>query len=143
MISPEVAEPIAPGAVGPNRDASYRWVICLLLFLVATINYVARQIIGLLKPTLQTEIGWNEIGYSNIIFAFQLAYAIGLLFFGKLMDRLGTRNGFSLSLELWSMAAMAHALASSVVGFGTARFGLGLGQSGTFAASVKSMSEWF
>ena len=143
MITEELAEPGTLEGVGPNQPESYRWVVCLLLFLIATFNYVARQVIGLLKPTLQVDLGWNEIGYSNIIFAFQLAYAIGLLFFGKLMDRLGTRKGFSLSVALWSLAAMAHALASSVLGFGIARFALGLGQSGNFPASIKSISEWF
>lgn len=143
MISSHIAEPAASEAVVPNREASYRWVICVLLFLVATINYVARQAIGLLKPTLQTEIGWNEIGYSNIIFGFQLAYAVGLLLFGKLMDRVGTRKGFSWSVALWSIAAMAHALASSVLGFEIARFALGLGQSGNFPASITTVAEWF
>ena len=111
MISEEIVKPGTCEAVTPNQNESYRWVICGLLFFIATINYIARHAIGLLKPTLQLEIGWNEIGYSNIIFAFQLAYAIGFLFFGKLMDRIGTQRGFSWSVALWSMAGMAHALA--------------------------------
>lgn len=122
---------------------SYKWVICLLLFLIATFNYIARQVIGLLKPSLQFEIGWNEIGYSNVIFAMQCGYAIGLLLFGKLIDRLGTRKGLSLSVALWSVAGMTNALASSVLGFGVARFVVGLGQSGNFPASIKAVSEWF
>lgn len=121
----------------------YRWMVCALLFFAATVNYMDRQVIGLLKPTLQSQIGWNEIDYSNIIFAFQLAYAIGLLFVGKVMDWLGSRKGFSLSVLVWSVAAMAHALASSVLGFGAARFILGLGESGSFPASIKSVAEWF
>src|SRR5262249_28070858 len=100
----------------------YRWMICALLFFATTINYMDRQIIALLKPLLQREIGWDEVGYSNIIFGFQLAYAIGLLFAGKVMDWLGTRKGFSISVALWSVAAMAHALAHSLFGFGVARF---------------------
>lgn len=143
MISEEIDCQNPAEVVSPRRASSYRWLICLLLFLIATFNYIARQVIGLLKPTLQVEIGWNEIGYSNIIFAFQLAYAIGLLLFGNLMDRLGTRKGFSLSVALWSLAGMAHALAHSVLGFGAARFALGLGQSGNFPASIKAVSEWF
>lgn len=143
MISEAVASRDTAEVESPNRDGSYRWLICLFLFLIATFNYTARQVIGLLKPTLQVQIGWNEIGYSNIIFAFQLAYAIGLVLFGKLMDRLGTRKGFSLSVALWSLAGMAHALAHSVLGFGVARFVLGLGQSGNFPASIKAVSEWF
>jgi MFS transporter, ACS family, hexuronate transporter len=121
----------------------YRWIICALLFFAATINYMDRQVIGLLKPLLQSEIGWNEIDYSNIIFSFQLAYAIGLLFVGRVMDWLGSRKGFSLSVLVWSLAAMAHALAHSIVGFGAARFTLGLGESGSFPASIKSVAEWF
>ena len=121
----------------------YRWVICALLFFATTINYVDRQIIGLLKQTLQSQIGWNEIDYSNIIFAFQLAYAVGLLIAGRVMDRLGTRKGFSLSVFFWSLAAMAHALAQSVMGFGVARVALGLSESGNFPACIKAVAEWF
>ncbi|HEY6304938.1 MAG TPA: MFS transporter [Candidatus Angelobacter sp.] len=121
----------------------YRWIVCALLFFAATINYMDRQVIGLLKPTLQSAIGWNEIDYSNIIFAFQLAYAIGLLLVGKVMDWLGTRKGFSLSVLVWSLAAMAHALVHSVMGFGAARFALGLGEAGNFPASIKAVAEWF
>jgi ACS family hexuronate transporter-like MFS transporter len=121
----------------------YRWVICALLFFATSINYIDRQIIGLLKQTLQGQIGWNEIDYSNIIFAFQLAYAVGLLVAGRLLDRLGTRKGFSLSVFFWSVAAMAHALAHSVMGFGAARVALGLGESGNFPACIKAVAEWF
>jgi len=138
-----VADPPAmqPG-VAPAAG-HYRWVICALLFFAATVNYIDRQVIGLLKPTLQSELGWNEIDYSNIVFAFQMAYAIGLLVVGRIMDWLGTRKGFSLAVFLWSLAAMAHALARSVFGFGAARFALGLGESGSFPASIKSIAEWF
>src|SRR5207247_2379500 len=115
---------LAVGRAGASPWTSvghYRWVICALLFCATSIHYIDRQIIGLLKQSLQGEIGWNEIDYSNIIFAFQLAYAVGLLVAGRLLDRLGTRKGFSLSVFFWSMAAMAHALAHSVIGFGAAR----------------------
>lgn len=125
MISEEIVKPGTRQKVTPDQNGSYRWVICGLLFSIVTINYIARHAIGLLKPALQLEIGWNEISYSNIIFAFQLAYAIGFLLFGKLMDRIGAQRGFSWSVALWSMAGMAHALASSVIGFGLARFVLG------------------
>lgn len=121
----------------------YRWIICALLFFATTINYVDRQVIGLLKQTLQGQIGWNEIDYSNIVFAFQLAYAIGLLLAGRILDRLGTRQGFSLSVFFWSIAAMAHALAHSVMGFGVARVALGVGESGNFPACIKTVAEWF
>ncbi|MEN3336086.1 MAG: transporter, family, hexuronate transporter [Blastocatellia bacterium] len=125
------------------RLGRYRWGICALLFFAATINYIDRQVIGILKPTLQTEIGWSELDYSWIVFAFQTAYALGLLAVGGLMDRFGTRKGFSLALVVWSLAAMGHALVSSVMGFGIARFMLGLGESGNFPASIKTVAEWF
>lgn len=121
----------------------YRWVICALLFFATTINYIDRQVIGILKSPLQGEFGWTEIDYSNIVFAFQLAYAIGLLMVGRVMDRLGTRKGFSLAIIFWSVAAMGHALARSVAGFSFARFALGLGEAGNFPAAIKTVAEWF
>src|SRR5882757_1589735 len=120
-----------------------RWVICGLLLFAATVNYMDRQVIALLKPTLQVQFGWTEVGYSNIVLAFQFAYAIGLLFVGRLIDRLGTRKGFSLAVFLWSLAAMVHAAAGSVFQFAIARFSLGLGESGSFPASIKAVAEWF
>jgi MFS transporter, ACS family, aldohexuronate transporter len=145
-----------------TRVGRFRWTICGLLFLAATINYVDRQVIGILKPTLQAEFGWSEIDYGDIVFAFQLAYAIGFLFAGRIMDRLGTKKGFSLALIIWSLAAMATAEAtrfgptmafilggfglsysSSVAGFLFVRFLLGLGESGNFPAAIKTVAEWF
>jgi MFS transporter, ACS family, hexuronate transporter len=102
-----------------------------------------RQVIGLLKPTLQLHFGWTEIGYSNIVLAFQFAYGLGVLFVGKLIDRLGTRKGFSLAVFLWSAAAMAHAAAATVFQFAAARCCLGLGEAGSFPASIKAVAEWF
>src|SRR5678816_1461915 len=99
-------------AVSATRVGYVRWVICGLLFLAATINYIDRQVIGILKPTLQSQFGWSEIDYADIVFAFQLAYAIGLLIAGRLMDRFGARLGFSLVIVVWSIAAMAHAEAT-------------------------------
>jgi ACS family hexuronate transporter-like MFS transporter len=128
----------------PERSFThYRWVVCALLFCAATINYMDRQVIALLKPLLQGQLGWSEIGYSNIVLAFQVAYAIGLLAMGRVMDRLGTRRGFSLAVVIWSVAAMAHASARSVLQFAAARFALGIGESGNFPASVKTVAEWF
>lgn len=126
-----------------TAGGNLRWTICALLFFAATINYIDRQVIGILKPTLQAEIGFNEVEYSWIVFYFQLAYAIGLLAVGRLMDWLGTRTGFSLAIVVWSIAAMAHALARSVFGFSVARFALGLGEAGNFPASIKTVAEWF
>src|SRR5678815_2333741 len=96
-------------AVSATRVGYVRWVICGLLFLAATINYIDRQVIGILKPTLQGEFGWSEIDYADIVFAFQLAYAIGFIIAGRLMDRVGTKVGFALALTIWSIAAAAHA----------------------------------
>ena len=140
----------------------YRWVICGLLFFAATVNYIDRQVIGILKPTLQQQFGWSEVDYADIVFAFQLAYAIGLLLAGRLIDRLGTKFGFALALTVWSLAAIAHAGATvygpaiasllgivglaysaSAAGFIAARFALGLGESGNFPASIKTVAEWF
>jgi MFS transporter, ACS family, hexuronate transporter len=126
-----------------ERVGRYRWTICALLFFAATINYVDRQVIGILKPTLKTELGWDEIAYSNVVFWFQAAYALGFVMMGRLMDRLGTRKGFSFAVTFWSLAAMAHALAYSVMTFSFARFALGLGEAGNFPASVKTVAEWF
>jgi ACS family hexuronate transporter-like MFS transporter len=120
-----------------------RWLICGLLFFATTVNYMDRQVIGLLKPTLQLQFGWTEIGYSNIVLAFQFAYGAGLLFFGKLIDKIGTRKGFSLAVFVWSIAAMAHAAAASVFQFAVARFALGIGEAGSFPACVKAVAEWF
>jgi ACS family hexuronate transporter-like MFS transporter len=126
-----------------TRMGRFRWTICALLFFAATINYVDRQVIGILKPTLQGQLHWSESDYGWIVFAFQSAYAIGMLLVGRLMDRLGTRKGFSLAVVFWSVAAMAHAFASSALGFGVARFALGLGEAGNFPASIKTVAEWF
>ncbi len=126
-----------------TKIGNYRWTICALLFFAATINYIDRQVIGILKPVLQTEIGWTEIGYSWVVFSFQAAYAIGFIFAGRLMDRIGTRKGFSLAIVFWSLAAMGHALARTVFGFGVARFFLGLGEAGNFPGAIKTVAEWF
>lgn len=120
-----------------------RWYICALLFFAATINYIDRQVIATLKPILQQEGIWDDIGYSRVVIAFQTAYAIGLLLAGRVMDWLGTRKGFSLSVIFWSIAAMGHALASTVMGFSFWRFALGLGEAGNFPASIKTVAEWF
>ncbi|MDQ3748737.1 MAG: MFS transporter [Acidobacteriota bacterium] len=122
---------------------SYRWVICALLFFATTINYVDRQVLGILATPLQKELGWSESDYGFIATAFTGAYAVGLVVVGRLMDWLGTRKGFSLAIIFWSLAAMGHAFARSAFGFGIARFALGLGEAGNFPAAVKTTAEWF
>ena len=126
-----------------QKPTMIRWWICALLFFATTINYIDRQVFAILAPQLQTEIGWSEIEYGYIVTAFQLSYAIGLLMVGKLIDFLGAKKGFILSIIVWSLAAMAHALARTPVGFGMARLALGIGESGNFPAAIKTISEWF
>lgn len=121
----------------------YRWRICALLLAATTINYIDRQVLGVLAPFLQQEIGWNEIEYGYIVTAFQAAYAIGLLCAGAIIDRLGTRVGYAIAICVWSIAAMSHSLAASVAGFMLARFVLGLGEAGNFPAAIKTVAEWF
>jgi MFS transporter, ACS family, hexuronate transporter len=125
------------------RVGRFRWVVCALLFFATTINYVDRQVLGILAPDLQRSIGWNEAQYGYIVTAFQAAYAIGLLVSGRLLDRMGTRLGYALAIVLWSVAAMGHAFARSAFGFGFWRFLLGLGESANFPAAIKTVAEWF
>jgi ACS family hexuronate transporter-like MFS transporter len=128
----------------PDRTINnYRWIIVTLLFLATTINYVDRQIIGLLKPILEVEFSWSETDFAHIVMAFTAAYAIGLLVVGRFIDRIGTRLGYAFIICLWSVAGMFHALARSAMHFMAARFGLGFGEAGNFPAGVKAISEWF
>ena len=121
----------------------FRWVICALLFLGVTKNYMDRQVLGVLKTPLQHDLGWNEIDYSNLVFAFQAAYAVGMVAVGGLIDRLGTRWGYALAMAFWSLASMGHALGSSFLSFAIARSALGFGEAGVFPASIKTVAEWF
>jgi ACS family hexuronate transporter-like MFS transporter len=121
----------------------YRWLICALLFFATVINYTDRQVLGILAPTLQHEIGWSESEYGLIVTAFSTAYAIAFLIWGSVIDRVGTRIGFGAAIIVWSIAAMAHALARTPLGFAVARFGLGLGEAGNFPSAIKTVAEWF
>ncbi len=125
------------------RLGRVRWTVCAMLFVATSINYMDRQVIAILKPTLEHSIGMTEISYGYIVDAFQIAYAIGLLAAGRLIDKLGTRIGYMLVMATWSLSAMGHALASTVLQFGFARFLLGLGESGNFPAAIKTVAEWF
>jgi ACS family hexuronate transporter-like MFS transporter len=120
-----------------------RWSICALLFFATTINYVDRNVLGLLAKTLETQIGWTATDYGFINAAFQLAYAAGFLMAGRMIDRLGTRLGFSIAITVWSVAAMAHAAANSAFTFAIARVFLGLGEAANFPACIKTVAEWF
>ena len=151
-MSPDLSE-LAGSAAPPaassvasklaSRAGYFRWVICGLLLLGTTKNYMDRQILGVLKTTLQHNLGWSEIDYANLVFAFQAAYAIGMLLVGRLIDRLGTRLGYALAMIFWSVASMGHAMGRTLSNFVVARFALGLGESGVFPASIKSVAEWF
>jgi len=125
------------------RAGYFRWVICALLLFGTTKNYMDRQVLGILKGTLQHDLGWNDIDFGNLVLAFQGFYAIGMVVVGRIIDRLGTRLGYALSMVFWSLASMGHALASSFTGFIVARSALGLGESGVFPASIKTVAEWF
>jgi MFS transporter, ACS family, aldohexuronate transporter len=143
MLSRRETELIVDKHSERPKVGHFRWVICALLFMAATINYIDRQVLSILAPDLQRSIGWSEIDYSNIVFAFQIAYALMFLVTGRLIDRIGTRLGFSLAITWWSLAAMGHALANSAATFGFWRFMLGIGEAANFPASVKSIAEWF
>jgi MFS transporter, ACS family, hexuronate transporter len=132
----------SPGS-GTFLAGKFRWVICAILFIGISKNYMDRQVLGVLKVTLQHDLGWNEIDYSNLVFAFQAAYGVGMLLVGRFIDRAGTRLGYGLAMVFWSLASMAHALCGSLLSFGIARAALGLGESGAFPASIKTVTEWF
>ncbi|RIV22554.1 MFS transporter [Fibrisoma montanum] len=138
MITPQKTE---PATVATSKN--YRWLIVVLLFAATSINYLDRQIIGLLKPLLEIEFNWTETQYARIVIAFTAAYAVGLLGFGWFIDRVGTKIGYTVTIVWWSVAGMLHALARSAFGFGVARVGLGLGEAGNYPAAVKAVAEWF
>lgn len=126
-----------------SKINNYRWIIVALLFFATTINYVDRQIIGLLKPILEVEFNWTETDFAHIVMAFTAAYAIGLLLLGRFIDKIGTRLGYTFIIIIWSVAGMLHAIARSALHFSLARIGLGLGEAGNFPAAMKTVSEWF
>ena len=130
------------------RLGRVRWTICAMLFVATSINYMDRQVLSILKPTLMKPIaehgiGLTEVGYGHIGAAFMIAYALGLLAAGRFVDKVGTRIGYMAIMAVWSLSAMGHALANTVIEFGIARFTLGLGESGNFPAAIKTVAEWF
>jgi len=126
-----------------TKVGNYRWIICALLFFATTINYIDRQVIGLLKPTLEVEFHWTEVDYGYIVMVFAAMYALGYVLFGSFIDKVGTKIGYAVSVSVWSIAAMLHAVARSTLGFGFARGLLGLAEAGNFPAGVKAVAEWF
>lgn len=121
----------------------FRWIICALLLFGVTKNYMDRQVLGVLKTTLQQNLGWNEIDYSNLVFAFQGAYAVGMLAVGWLVDRLGARAGYAVAMVFWSLASIGHAIGTSLGSFIVARSALGFWEAGVFPASIKAVADWF
>lgn len=126
-----------------QKTTRYRWFICVLLFFATTINYLDRQVLGLLKPVLEKEFDLSEMDYSYIVMAFTATYAVGLVVFGSIIDKIGTKLGYTISVTVWSIAAMLHAAVKSSFGFGAARAALGIGESGNFPAAIKTVAEWF
>jgi ACS family hexuronate transporter-like MFS transporter len=137
-----------------------RWTVCAMLFVATSINYMDRQVLGILKPvlaqssihlaplfpgwpTVEQSISMSEQQFGYIVSAFSFAYMFGVIFAGRLVDKLGCRRGYPIVTGLWSLAAMGHALVTSVFGFGVARVFLGLGESGNFPAAIKATAEWF
>ena len=127
----------------PAKIGKYRWTICGLIFFATTINYLDRQVISLLKSTLSADMHWNDADYANIEIAFQFFYAFGMVGAGRVIDKLGTKTGYALTTGLWSVAAVCHAFASSVLGFAAVRAFLGLTESGNFPSAIKTTAEWF
>ncbi|MDR3245131.1 MAG: MFS transporter [Prevotellaceae bacterium] len=126
-----------------EKMGNYRWTICALVFFATTINYLDRNVLGLLKSTLENEMNWSEKDYSHVVMAFQLAYALGLLGIGRVIDKVGTKLGYFLSLLGWSIAAMVHGFAHNTFTFGAARAFLGITEAGNFPAANKTIAEWF
>lgn len=126
-----------------TRMGNVRWTICALIFAATTLNYMDRMVLGILKPTIQQNIGMSQAGYGWIVVAFQIAYAAGMLVMGRFIDKVGTRAGYLLVMVVWSLSAWGHALADSVMEFAVARFFLGLGESGNFPVAIKTVAEWF
>jgi MFS transporter, ACS family, hexuronate transporter len=141
----ESSGPSSPsGPSGPSSPSSnVRWLICALLFFATTVNYVDRQVLSILKPTLQSEFGWNETDYGWIVFAFQFAYALVMPVAGRVIDRIGTRVGYTIAVAVWSFASLSHALASGFWSFSLARFGLGAGEAANFPTAIRTVADWF
>ena len=126
-----------------QKPTNVRWTVVALLFFATTINYIDRQVIGLLKPYIQDDLNWTEADYGYSVTAFQVAYGLGMLVCGRMLDKLGIKLGYSVAIIVWSVGAVLHAAVKSVMGFGVARGVLGVGEAGNFPAAVKTIAEWF
>ncbi|NLA48997.1 MAG: MFS transporter [Bacteroidales bacterium] len=125
------------------KTGNYRWTVCALIFFATTVNYIDRQVIGILKPLLETDLNIGEKEYAYIVMAFQLFYALGLVLAGRLIDKIGTKIGYAIAVTFWSIAAMGHALAKGAFGFGFWRGMLGISEGANFPAAIKTVAEWF
>src|SRR5277367_7033886 len=139
-----------------SEGSNMRWYVCFLLFLATTINYMDRSVFSNIEPLLHNVafMGWNPLAdkfhqpvfdnnFGNVLIYFQIAYGIGFLFAGRVIDRLGTKTGYALAIVIWCLSSMSHSLVTSVVGFCIARVFLGLGECGNFPAAIKAVTEWF
>jgi ACS family hexuronate transporter-like MFS transporter len=126
-----------------SRVGHVRWLVCALLFAVVALNYTDRQVLSVLKPTLQRTYGWSEIGYGDVVFWFQAAYGLGYVVFGRVVDRFGAKVGGTIAVTIWTVAHMAHALVTSTAGFTWVRIPMGLGESGLFPCTLAATAEWF
>jgi len=129
--------------MGTMLKKNYRWFVVALIFFATTINYLDRQLIGLLKPILEKEFTWTETDFAKIVMAFTAAYAVGLLISGRIIDKIGSKLGYAIAISIWSIAGIFHAFTRGVTGFAIARLGLGLGEAGNFPAAMKTVAEWF
>src|SRR5581483_12227385 len=143
MPEPATSSPASTATTAGSVIGKYRWVICALLFFATTINYIDRQILSLIKPILDKELGWTNEQFGDVNAAFQGAYAVGLLLFGWFIDRFGTKIGYAVSIAAWSVAAIGHAFVGSISGFLRARIALGLGEGGNFPSAIKGVALWF
>ena len=134
-----------PAEAAPTARASghVRWIVCGLLFAAVVLSYVDRQVLSVLKPTLQRQYGWTETGYGDVVFWFQAAYGVGYIGFGRVVDRIGARMGYVVAVGLWTVGHMAHALVTSTAGFALVRIPLALGEAGTFPSALAAVAEWF
>lgn len=137
------AQPVDQTPAAATIVGRYRWRICTLLFFVTTLIYLERQVLGVLAPELERVIGWDEIQYGNIVMAFQMAYALGMLLSGRFLDVVGPRIGYALAIAVWTLATSGQSLARSVLAFAIARFVLGLAEAPNFPAAIKTVAEWF
>ena len=137
------AQPVDQTRAAATTIGRYRWRICTLLFFVTTLIYLERQVLGVLAPELERVIGWDEIQYGNIVMAFQMAYALGMLLSGRFLDGVGPRIGYALAIAVWTLATSGQSLARSVLAFAIARFVLGLAEAPNFPAAIKTVAEWF